>query len=94
MAKRRVAILKLLHRVPDAISALITLLDISPTDVEAWTELSNLYLSQGLYAQAIFALEEVLLLAPNDHNVSTLRLSITFLPFPVANALSKLRLKC
>lgn len=42
----------------------------SPTDAEAWAELSDLYLSQGLYSQAIFALEEVLVLAPNAWNVS------------------------
>jgi tetratricopeptide (TPR) repeat protein len=42
----------------------------SPTDAEAWAELADLYLSQGLYPQAIFALEEVLVLMPNAWNVS------------------------
>lgn len=42
----------------------------SPGDVEAWAELSSLYLSQGLYSQAVFALEEVLVVAPNAWNVS------------------------
>lgn len=46
------------------------LLDNSPTDAEAWSELSDLYLQQGLYAQAIFSLEEVLLITPNAWNVS------------------------
>ena len=42
----------------------------SPTDPEAWAELADLYLSQGLYSQAVFALEEVLVLQPNAWNVS------------------------
>jgi ER membrane protein complex subunit 2 len=53
----------------EAISSLVKLLDMSPTDAEAWSELSDLYLSQGLYQQAIFCLEEVLLITPNAWNV-------------------------
>lgn len=53
----------------EAISALVTLLEASPTDIEAWAELSDLYLSQGLYHQAVYCLEEILLLAPNAWNV-------------------------
>ena len=56
-------------RLSDAASALVQLLDFSPTDAEAWSELSDIYLSQGLYPQAIYALEEVLVLAPNAWNV-------------------------
>lgn len=56
-------------RVSDSASALVQLLDFSPTDAEAWAELSDIYLSQGLYPQAIYALEEVLVLAPNAWNV-------------------------
>jgi ER membrane protein complex subunit 2 len=56
-------------RTPDAISALIALLDFSPTDAEAWAELADLYLSQGLYQQTIYSLEEVLVLVPNAWNV-------------------------
>jgi ER membrane protein complex subunit 2 len=43
--------------------------EVSPTDAEAWAELSDLYVSQGMYPQAIFALEEVLLITPNAWNV-------------------------
>ena len=53
----------------EAVSALNSLLDFSPTDPEAWGELADLYLAQGLYAQAIYALEEVLVLQPNAWNV-------------------------
>ena len=67
--KRRIALLCGLSRTADAIDALVELLDASPTDIEAWTELSDLYLSKGLYSQAEFCLEEVLLVAPNAWNV-------------------------
>jgi tetratricopeptide (TPR) repeat protein len=67
--KRRVALLRSLNRVSDAITALIQLLDAVPTDAEAWCELADLYQSQGLGAQAIFSLEEALLIAPNSWNI-------------------------
>jgi len=67
--KRMVAILKSMGRTSDAITELISLLDISPTDAEAWFELAELYVSQSMYPQAIFSLEEVLLVTPNAWNV-------------------------
>ncbi|KAJ5566258.1 Tetratricopeptide-like helical [Penicillium sp. DV-2018c] len=67
--KRRVALLRSLNRPSDAISALIQLLDAIPTDAEAWCELADLYQSQGLGSQAIFSLEEALLIAPNSWNI-------------------------
>ncbi|KAK3897811.1 TPR repeat protein oca3 [Staphylotrichum tortipilum] len=69
VAKRRIALLRSMGRLPDAASALVRLLDFSPTDAEAWSELSDIYLSQGLYPQAIYAVEEVLVLAPNAWNI-------------------------
>ncbi|KAL1877112.1 hypothetical protein VTK73DRAFT_8849 [Phialemonium thermophilum] len=69
ITKRRIALLRSMGRIPDAVSALVQLLDFSPTDAEAWSELSDVYVSQGLYPQAIYALEEVLVLAPNAWNV-------------------------
>ncbi|KAJ5510879.1 Tetratricopeptide-like helical [Penicillium expansum] len=67
--KRRVALLRSLNRPSDAISGLIQLLDAIPTDAEAWCELADLYQSQGLGSQAIFSLEEALLIAPNSWNI-------------------------
>ncbi|CAI7599049.1 unnamed protein product [Penicillium pancosmium] len=67
--KRRVALLRSLDRPTDAIAALIQLLDALPTDAEAWCELADLYQSQGLGSQAIFSLEEALLIAPNAWNI-------------------------
>ncbi|KAM0496205.1 hypothetical protein D7B24_001025 [Verticillium nonalfalfae] len=69
VAKRKVALLRSLGRTSEAIDALNALLDYSPTDAEAWAELADIYLSQGLYSQSIFALEEVLLLSPNAWNM-------------------------
>lgn len=67
--KRRAALLRSLNRSSDAVAALIQLLDAVPTDAEAWCELADLYQSQGLGSQAIFSLEEALLIAPNAWNV-------------------------
>ena len=54
----------------EAISGLLQLLEACSTDAEAWAELADLYFSQGMYQQAIYCLEEVLLIAPNAWNVS------------------------
>lgn len=50
---------------------LVQLLGFSPTDAEAWSELADMYWSQGMYPQAIYALEEVLVMAPNAWNVGS-----------------------
>ncbi|RMZ89104.1 hypothetical protein DV736_g3672, partial [Chaetothyriales sp. CBS 134916] len=67
--KRRIALLKTLAGPQDAISQLVEFTEAFPTDVEAWSELSELYYSQGLLPQAIFSLEEVLLHTPNAWNI-------------------------
>lgn len=69
IAKRRVALLRSMGKIQEAITALTTLVDFTPIDSEGWAELADLYLSQGLYAQAIHALEEVLVLVPNAWNM-------------------------
>lgn len=71
MRKRRIALLRSLGKTNEAVTALVELLDYSPTDAEAWSELADLYLLQGLYPQAIYSLEEVLLVTPNAWNVGT-----------------------
>jgi tetratricopeptide (TPR) repeat protein len=68
--KRRIAVLKNLGRTNDAITALTVLVENSPTDAEAWAELSELYASTGAWGQAIFCIEEVLLMMPNAWSVS------------------------
>ncbi|EEP82132.1 predicted protein [Uncinocarpus reesii 1704] len=67
--KRRIALLRAMDRPAEAVSALVEFLDAFPTDADAWSELSCLYQSQGLYSQAIFCLEESLLISPNAWNV-------------------------
>jgi hypothetical protein len=52
-----------------AIEALVDYLESSPTDAEAWCELSDLYQAHGMNSQAIFCLEEALLVVPNAWNV-------------------------
>lgn len=68
--KRRVAVLKSLGRTADAITALTVLVENSPIDAEAWAELSELYAGVGAWGQAIFSMEEVLLIMPNSWSVS------------------------
>lgn len=58
-----------MSREEDAISALVEFLEAFPTDAEAWCELADLYQSQGMTSQAIFSLEEALLITPNSWNV-------------------------
>ncbi|KAB8232513.1 uncharacterized protein BDW43DRAFT_278777 [Aspergillus alliaceus] len=67
--KRRIALLRSISRPADAISSLVQLLKAIPTDAEAWCELADLYQSQGMSSQAIFSLEEALLIAPNAWNI-------------------------
>jgi len=67
--KRRVALLRCQGKVDAAATALISLLDTSPTDAEAWSELGDVYLTQGLYEQAVYCLEEVILAMPNAWNI-------------------------
>lgn len=62
--------LRSLGRTADAVAGLTALLDFCPVDAESWSELADIYISQGLYPQAVHSLEEVLVLAPNAWNVS------------------------
>lgn len=67
--KRRIALMKSLGRPQDAITDLVQFVDSFPTDMEAWCELSDLYHSQGCISQAIFCLEEAVIVAPNAWNL-------------------------
>lgn len=69
LRKRHIALLKSMDRKDGAIAALVDLVDVSPTDAEAWSELSQLYYESRLYAQAIYCLEETLLVTPNAWNM-------------------------
>ncbi|KAF8455116.1 hypothetical protein BGX38DRAFT_1088644 [Terfezia claveryi] len=67
--KRLISLLTSLHHLPRAISNLTTLLSTNPTDAESWAELSHLYFTQRLYAQALFCLEEIILIYPQAYNI-------------------------
>ncbi|KAK0318170.1 Inositol phosphatase SIW14 [Friedmanniomyces endolithicus] len=67
--KRRAALLRSVGKAAEAIADLTVLVDASPTDAEAWAELADLYLSQGSLEQAVYCLEEVLLVMPNAWNM-------------------------
>lgn len=67
--KRRTALIRLLGRPSDALECLQQFINFFPSDAEAWCELADLYLSEGLYTQAIFCVEEALLIVPNAWNV-------------------------
>ncbi|KAH6606330.1 hypothetical protein Trco_005483 [Trichoderma cornu-damae] len=69
IAKRRIALLRAMGKPAESIEALVQFLDFASTDAEAWTELADLYLSQGLYGQAIYAQEEALIIVPNAWNL-------------------------
>ncbi|KAK3677571.1 Inositol phosphatase SIW14 [Recurvomyces mirabilis] len=77
--KRRAALLKSVGRPVDAIGDLVSLVDASPTDAEAWAELADLYAQQGTYEQAIFCLEEVLLVTPNAWNMHARLAEVTYM---------------
>ncbi|CEH18826.1 Uncharacterized conserved protein [Ceraceosorus bombacis] len=73
MAKRRIAVMKAIDPnmdprggVPNAILALRAFLDHYYADAEGWQELAGLYANIALYPQAIFALEELQLLQPQN----------------------------
>ncbi|KAI4156715.1 MAG: hypothetical protein LQ340_000068 [Diploschistes diacapsis] len=68
IAKRQTALLTHLGRYEEAIKVLNEIINLSPTDIEAWAELSELYFKMSLYPQAVFCLEESLLIAPNAWN--------------------------
>ncbi|KAL9092507.1 MAG: hypothetical protein Q9159_000854 [Coniocarpon cinnabarinum] len=67
--KRHAALLKSMGHADGAISALVDFLEVNPVDAEAWMELCELYFSQALYSQAIYCLEEALIIMPNAWNI-------------------------
>lgn len=67
--KRRVALLRSMGKTQEAFRALVKIVDVSPVDAEAWAEMAELNLTQGLYDKAVYCWEEVLLIVPNAWNV-------------------------
>lgn len=50
-----------------AIQHLVSYLDTFTTDLEAWSELSNIYITEGMYQQASFCIEELLMQREANH---------------------------
>ncbi|CAH1183256.1 unnamed protein product [Phaedon cochleariae] len=65
--KRKIAICKALGRNTEAIKELVEYLKIFMADVEAWQELSELYISEHEYSKAAFCVEELILHNPHNH---------------------------
>lgn len=67
--KRRTSLIRAVGKPADALECLVQFLTSFPADVEAWCELSDLYMVQGMIPQAIFCLEEALVNSPNAWNL-------------------------
>ena len=67
--KRRIGLVKALGGEKEAIETLTEFLDVWPTDVEGWCELSDLYLQVGATDKAVWCVEEALLGLPNAWNL-------------------------
>ncbi|KAJ8959271.1 hypothetical protein NQ314_006299 [Rhamnusium bicolor] len=65
--KRKIAILKALGRYTEAIKELTDYLKIFMADVEAWQELSEMYINEHDYSKAAFCVEELILHNPHNH---------------------------
>ncbi|CAG9826082.1 unnamed protein product [Diabrotica balteata] len=65
--KRKIAILKSLGRNSEAIKELTEYLKVFMADIEAWQELSELYLTEFDYNKAAFCVEELILHNPHNH---------------------------
>ncbi|VDK32330.1 unnamed protein product [Taenia asiatica] len=65
--KRLITIFKAQGCINSAIDELNKYLKIFMADVEAWGELSDLYLAQGDYKHAAFCMEELILANPHNH---------------------------
>lgn len=67
--KRRNALIRHLGMNTEALDCLQTFIQSFPSDTESWCELADLYLNQGMFSQAIFCIEEALLIVPNAWNL-------------------------
>ena len=90
--KRRAALLRSMGKTSEAVVALTALLDASPIDAESWSELADVYLTQGMFEQAIFSLEEVLLCTPNAWNIHARLGEVLFLAGNKAEGAEQLKL--
>jgi tetratricopeptide (TPR) repeat protein len=67
--KKRVALSKYTSNSDKYVDSLLGYLDIAPLDVETWSELGEVYYSQGHLDKAIWALQEILLIQPFNYYI-------------------------
>lgn len=67
--KRKTVILKVKGDLKTYTQELINYLSICPTDSECWVEVAEAYYQLGLYAEAIHALQEVIIQVPLAYNM-------------------------
>ncbi|KAJ8974647.1 hypothetical protein NQ317_019883 [Molorchus minor] len=65
--KRKIAILKALELNTEAVKELTEYLKTFMADVEAWQELSEIYINEHDYGKAAFCVEELILHNPHNH---------------------------
>eukprot|EP01024_Parvocaulis_polyphysoides_P027315 TRINITY_DN247_c0_g1_i2.p1 TRINITY_DN247_c0_g1~~TRINITY_DN247_c0_g1_i2.p1 ORF type:complete len:222 (-),score=23.36 TRINITY_DN247_c0_g1_i2:12-677(-) len=66
--KRLVGLLKSQGKFPTAIEELVKYLDMNGADKEGWEELADLYVRSGMFKQAAYCFEELIMLAPHYSN--------------------------
>eukprot|EP01025_Chloroclados_australasicus_P058334 TRINITY_DN7314_c1_g1_i1.p1 TRINITY_DN7314_c1_g1~~TRINITY_DN7314_c1_g1_i1.p1 ORF type:complete len:294 (-),score=43.81 TRINITY_DN7314_c1_g1_i1:106-987(-) len=66
--KRLIALLKSQGKQQNAIEELVKYLDANSGDKEGWEELADLYVKNGLFKQAAYCFEELIMLAPHFGN--------------------------
>ena len=65
--RRIIALLVARNQKQEAIEQLAKYLDTFMQDAEGWSYIATLYLTENMYAQASFALEELIMLRPGNH---------------------------
>jgi tetratricopeptide (TPR) repeat protein len=64
-AKRQISLLLAQNKIKEAVASLKQYLEVFMQDLEAWSQLSQLYIQLHMYQQAAFCLEELLLQKPH-----------------------------
>lgn len=67
--KRRITIAREARDMPRAIQLLNEYLAVYMSDMEAWLELADLYLQQGMFSNAAFCYEELILASPQNFHL-------------------------
>jgi len=69
--KRKICVLLEKGLTSDAITSLTEYLQVFMADLDAWSELADLYLKEQMYKQAVFCYEELILADPQNYHYYT-----------------------